>query len=237
MSRYTLIPLSLVLLSVPAAEAVQLNPVADAHVDGNATSSNFGTANPMQIKNDGAGSFNRKSYLRFQIPTLSSNAFFENASLDLTFVNSGAGSGLTGTNAFSVFGLNDGDPGETWGENTITWSNAPANGPGGAGVTSAASLLGSFTLSGQTGAVSFSSANLDDFLNGSISDDLVTFMLVRDTTSSGGNYVHAITSREGGIGQAVLNAAIAVPEPSTAFLLTCCGLAMIRNRRRRSHDQ
>lgn len=237
-----------VVASLVAASAqatiISLAPSADAYVAAASTTTNFGSDNLVLIKNDGGGINHRKGYFRYDLSTLPANEVITNAALDLTFVESNLGGSLTGTNTFEVFGLNDGNAGENWGESTITWNNAPANAAGGATVTSAASSLGTFSITGHTGNVNFLGTGGDavkNFLANSTSNDLVTFIIVRVNDSVGGaqSYVHAINSKEfsGGSG-AFLNITtvlLPAPEPSTGLLLglaACVLMPQVRRRRK-----
>jgi hypothetical protein len=235
--------------AVSSAQATMfsLAPNADAYIANaiGSTNTNFGTLAQIQIKNDGADPNHRKGYFRYDLSTLPSGDIVTSAALNLAFVESGAGTLLNGTNTFEVFGLNDGVAGETWGESTITWNNAPANAAGGTAVTASASSLGTFSITGHTGNVNFlgSGGNaVQNFLANSTSNDLVTFIVVRLNNSVGGtqNYVHAINANEaiGGTG-AFLNIVTEplnpAPEPSTGLLLSlavCVLMPQVRRRRK-----
>lgn len=228
------------------ATLISLAPTADAYIAGASTTTNFGTGTQIQIKNDnGASNNHRKAYFRYDFSTLPSGEVVTSAALNLTFVDSLAGTDIIGTNTFEVFGLNDGIAGENWGESTITWTNAPANGSGGTAITASASSLGTFSFTGRTANVNFLGTGgtaVQDFLANSTSNDLVTFILVRLNNSVGGTqtYVHAINARElaGGSG-AFLNITTEfippAPEPSTGLLLGLAAsvlLPQVRRRRR-----
>jgi hypothetical protein len=227
------------------ATMISLIPNADTFAGFNAPDTIFGNLAQIQIKNDGSTPNHRKGYFRYDLATLPANEVVTNAALNLTFAESNAGSLLNGTSTFEVFGLNDGDAGESWGETTLTWNNAPANAAGGTAVTASASSLGTFTLTGHTGTVNFLGTGGDavqNFLDNSTSNDLVTFIVVRLNDSAGGsqNYVHAINSKESidGAG-ALLNITTAfippAPEPSTGLLLglaACVFIPQVRRRRK-----
>ena len=237
------VAVSFVASSVSAA-MLSLSPTADAHIHFGTPTTNYGSSTIVELKNDGTFINHRKAYLRYDLSSIPMYEVITSASLDLTFI-AGAGAGLAGTNTFEVFGLNDGVPGETWGEAAINWNNAPANAAGGAAITATASSLGTFTLLGQTGNVNFFGAGGDavkTFLENSVSNDLVTFIIVRlnDSVNNTQTYVHTLRSKEALLGSsAFLNITTELlppaPEPSTAVLLgLAAGIVLPGLRRRRA---
>lgn len=109
----------------------------------------------------------RKGYLRFDLSGI--KGAYQGAELTLQVR-------IDNAVRVSVYGLNDGASGDAgsgstgWGENAITWNNAPGNNTGsGTGVTSAATLLGTFdmtdTSDNSSGPYVFSSSGLLSFLN------------------------------------------------------------------------
>ena len=115
-----------------------------------------------------AGSY--KIYVRFDLSAITGSLAC--ARLTCTTIDGQFKPGTT------VWGLNDGDAGESWGELTTTWDNAPANDTG-----DATNFLGSATYLGVFGNINnvaggtgdFSSDGLKDFLNAD-TDGQVTFM-------------------------------------------------------------
>jgi hypothetical protein len=94
----------------------------------------------------------------------------------------------TGNNSrtVSVFGLNDGDAGETWSEASINYATAPAISlnagppPATSFDSTRTTLLGTFGTTGSTAeTLSFSSAALDSFLAAD-TNNLVTLYFYRD---------------------------------------------------------
>jgi len=180
---------------------------ADAHVRNGPSSggNNFGNDTIMQIKRQaGNNGNNRKVYVRFDLASLGFDhtTDLSDASLALNFVDTGLGVGGTAIDwTFGVWGLNDGDAGEIWGERTITWNNAPQNDLDTNDehlLLSGATKLGTFNFVGRTSSVSFSDAALTGFIAASTIDDLVTLVITRDTDQpdAGNNYVHGIGSKE-----------------------------------------
>ncbi len=178
---------------------------ADAHVrnGGSNGNNNFGSATTMQIKRqDGHDGNNRKVYIRFDLTSLAfDHTDISDASLALNFVDTSLGVGGTTIDwTFGVWGLNDGDAGENWGEGTITWNNAPQNdtaaSPGHL-LLSGATKLGTFNFTGRASSVSFSDPDLTSFIAAD-TDDLVTLVITRDTDEpdAGNTYVHGIASKE-----------------------------------------
>ncbi len=180
-----------------------------------------------------ASDFTRKTWIRYD---LSSVPGVEDAALVLTFYDEGIGDGGDTINwDFEVFGLLDGDAGESWNEATLTWNNAPANDNDNA-ITADALSLGTFPLFGRTGTVVFSGATgteVRDFLLAD-GDDQATFILRRNTAQPDidNSYIHAIRSSEfsGGAG-ALLQ--ITVPEPATYALLGALVPLVYASRRKR----
>ena len=99
--------------------ALVLYPTADAFVQGGCyANNNYGTNTVLQCKTDvGTASYNRESYLRFDLSSL--NGPVVSATLRLK-VESTTGSGDTHT---AYFASDD-----SWGETTITWNTKPVAG-------------------------------------------------------------------------------------------------------------
>ena len=168
------------LLSVgTAAAAFQLTPDADSYVNNQQGDVNH-SADDHVIAwdwfNPGPGQWlEYKAYMRFDLSTLTLP--LDTARLILTTID---GQFPPGT---SLWGLNDGDPGEAWVEADITWNNAPANDTAGDhpnGLLSNATYLGDFTnieqgVAGGTG--DFSGVTLKDFVNAD-TDGLATFIVL-----------------------------------------------------------
>src|SRR5262245_33665304 len=125
---------------------------ADSYVARHTPTQCFGTEPTVQIKNAvGSGSldWDRKTYLRFDISELGPDAHVSEARLSLMLGTRGEGDPVYGPQRFSVYGLDDEDPGEHWSESSLTWNNAPANDvTSGGGVLDNASWLGQFTIIG-----------------------------------------------------------------------------------------
>jgi hypothetical protein len=220
-------PVPAVLLSIALAASIRADliaPEADTYIDGSAQTTNFGTSIQLRTKND-AGNFKRKSYIRFNLAALGFDHVtqLQDAALNLEFFDTAAGSGGHGINwEFEVFGLDDGDPDENWLEGGINWQGAPAH-SGGNGFLANAASLGTFSFTGRTASVSFSGttgSEVRDFVAASTSNDLVSFLVRRNTPQDVSNtYVHAMASREHTSidpPELVLNQ---IPEPSSLVLL------------------
>jgi len=202
----------------------------------------YGTEPQLELKRNYSNDWNRKAYMRFDLNDLVGydQADVVDAKLMLNFVT-GFGSNPNQDWEFEVYGLNDGDAGEAWGETTINWSNAPANDTGSRfGMLGNTTSLGTFNLTGTgVGLVEFSSAGLLSFIQSSTLDDLATIMVVRNTAgTSNATYVHVISSKENGSVDGpqlllTLPAAV-VPEPSAFALaaLDLLGLVCCARRRR-----
>lgn len=215
-----------------------LNPVADSTVDKGSPAGNLGAADHLRVKNANSN-FVRKSYVRYDLSGLSFDhtTGLDAATLTMAFYDGNVGlNGTTVDWTFEVYGLNDGDAGEAWGENTITWNNAPQNNTAnGNGVLAGATSLGTFNFVGRTQVVNFNGNGGDavrDFVAASSSDDLVTFIIVRNTAESGGDtYIHYLGSKENAQEANVTLTLTEVPEPGSLALLTLGGLLVARRRR------
>jgi hypothetical protein len=141
---------------------------------------NYGWWETIAIKHDsGTGLLQRKAYLRFDIDSVADP--IEGVRLELVYVSHQYCSASPST--YNVYGLNDGHVGESWGESTITWNNAPANDNSGDGVLPGqASLLGTFSVNFSTmspsGVVLFSSSAFLDFVQ-SDTNGLITLIVTR----------------------------------------------------------
>lgn len=172
----------------------------------------------------------RKVYLRFDLAALGAGGVAD-ADLRLTFLG-----GDAIDTEINVWGLMDGDAGEGWGEDTITWNNAPGNTQSHWVMDlNRVVQLGSFERAADAeefDVVTFSTASLIDFL-GADTDGQVTIML---TGNSGRSVdLSSFASKESaavGTGQASpATLEVTVPEPSAAILLALGLLAGARSRR------
>jgi hypothetical protein len=224
------------LSAVPTAQAavVRTNALgsgADAPLGNDSgftsTTANGSTATQMEIRaGDASTSRNRLGIIRFDLSGISGDT----SGASLTFVETGNNS-----RTVTVFGLLDGDAGESWDESTISYDTAPAlsllAGPPPA--TSFDPLrtvnLGTFGTTGSTNeALSFSGAALDSFL-ASDTNDLVTFYFYRD----GGGSVTVRTKENTNNTPPTLDLPNAVvPEPAATVLLGLMGIGTLVHRRR-----
>lgn len=111
----TATPTPLLLTPTPTATGSQItttfNPVADAYVNSGSPSSNYGTSTTLRV--DGSPIMN--SYLRFSVAGLTGTV--KKVTLQV-YANSSLSTGITASRVAD----------NTWGETTITYSNAPAIG-------------------------------------------------------------------------------------------------------------
>ncbi|MCS6850197.1 MAG: DNRLRE domain-containing protein [Gemmataceae bacterium] len=141
--------------------------------------------------------YNRKAYIGLDLTPLAGMTILD-AQLSFTVVPTGMGFASEVPDAiFSVYGLTD-ESLDDWEERTLRWSNAPANGPGGAGVDMAkVVLLGTFEVAQgvQGGTRSIGGPALVNFLKAD-TNGLATFILVRNTVGSGrGDLVHGFANK------------------------------------------
>ena len=96
----------------PATTSLTFNPVANSYVDTSNASRNYGTSSALRV--DGSPIVN--SYLRFNVTGVGASSISQVRLL--IYANSGSSSGITAKTVAD----------NTWGETTITASNAPAMG-------------------------------------------------------------------------------------------------------------
>lgn len=179
--------------------------LADAYVQRTLPNDNFGDSDGLILKNSTSG-FDRKAYLKFDTSGLDD---VQDATLELSFIEVGGDAGLIDWE-FQVYGLLDGDIGEQWIEGSggtafvgptppdpIVWNNAPANNTASGNLLlNNAMSLGTFSLFGKVGDISFSSQALVDYLNLD-TNDVATLIIARNTPETGSNSnIHLIASAE-----------------------------------------
>ena len=127
--------------------------------------------------------YQRKSYVTFDLAPLAGETVLK-ARLDLMLIPTAFSSRFPDA-TFAVYGITDDDM-DYWDEQTIDWANAPANGPGGAGVDPAKTvLLGKFVVEHgiQQGTFGVEGDALKDFLRRD-RNGLATVILVRETAKA-----------------------------------------------------
>lgn len=142
--------------------------------------------------------FNRKAYLGLDLKPIAGMKILD-AQLSFTFTPTGMGFASEVPDAtFVVYGLTD-ENADGWDEKTLRWKDAPANGPGGAGVAAETAVrVGTFEIAqgALEGTRSINGQALADFLNRD-TNGLVTFILVRQTQGSGrADMVHGFANKE-----------------------------------------
>lgn len=168
---------------------------ADAYVkrnDGN----NHGTETQVYTKNNGANNTTRKGYIRFDTSGIA--APYVDSALDLTFTLNNQGGNQTPvpqTQYVNVYGLRDGVSGESWGESTIIWSNAPGQDPSNYNdnrMTEDAIFLGRFTVPANAtpDLVSVDLPAITTFLN-TDTNGSVTLMTTRENSNGSWNLGYA----------------------------------------------
>jgi len=214
---------------------------ADAYIesryDNPATENqNFGSSTTLELKNNGNPASSwlyRKSYLRFDTSALGGHQTLD-ATLKLTPYGTDSSS-----QTFNLFGLLDGDAGESWAETGITWNNAPANDTADNDIDlSRATLLAQFAGGASGATIELGSSALLDFINAD-TDGLITLIVTRETYDpSFGGSQHRFRSREYGDSDDLFAPTLIlvnnIPEPTSLALLALGGLAA-RLRRRRTH--
>jgi hypothetical protein len=151
----------------------------------------------LQVKNvlQTDSLYQRKAYICFDLAPVSGEEILE-ARLDLTLMPTAFSSRFPDA-TFAVYGMTD-DALDSWDEQTIDWDNAPANGPGGAGVdTSKAVLLGRFVVEQgiQQGTFGINGDVLRQFLQRD-HNGLATMIIVRETgRAEEKSIIHGFASR------------------------------------------
>jgi hypothetical protein len=204
---------------------------ADNYVRGGTfAGDNFQTPTALLVNNAGADlSQASKVYLRFDLTQVPGwNGVAQNASLRIPFVDT-----QTGTTpplmdwTFRLYALNDG-PAENFSEAGLNWNNAPGNDPASAaGVGAGTTLITPFDVQARGSETVFFGAPLDQLLNQD-TNDLVTFIIVRETAAAAGaDYVHAVAAPQ----EAFTGPLLVVPEPAGAALAAVAlGAAALRRR-------
>ncbi|MBI1370349.1 MAG: DNRLRE domain-containing protein [Planctomycetes bacterium] len=230
--------------AVPSQKMIAFKTVADTYVQ--ADGSSGGSSQILAIKNASTLGFSRKIYSRFDLSSID-ESMIKDARLSLTMDLAGGSSDMDQTHAwvFNVYGLKDGDAGESWNESTLTWATAPGNDTAsGDGVLSGnTTLLGSFIVTGSERLNLMLTADelpgLVDFLKANL-NGLATLIITRDTAGDGvelsPNTVHGIRSREYDIANGTnfaMTLLVTVPTPAALPAgLALMGLARLRRRGR-----
>lgn len=220
-------------LSFGTVQAATVSASADAYVqsngslDPNAANRNFGAADGIAIKSDTAVfGQSRKGYIRFGLSQFANSV--TNVQLELAFNALARDPTLPNANpsTYSVFGLNDGSPGEDWDELELTWNNAPGNNTGSVNgvLSSEAQNLGTFSfnpLAATAGdSILFSTDELTSFINAD-TNDLATLIITRNDINFS---IEAFGSRESAAGFAPQLSAVPIP---AALPLLLSGLGLV----------
>ncbi|MGE9268047.1 MAG: DNRLRE domain-containing protein [Verrucomicrobiales bacterium] len=214
--------LLLISLSQAASAATTITAEADTYLWQGNGDTNYGSSATLGSTNDGGSAQSKTkdqiALIRFNISSLTHPV--SGASLDLEYLSSEAYS-------FEVYGINDGTGDEAFIESTLTFNSSDTGTTSTEGSINSTNLtlLGNFDVTG-AGAVNFSSAGLDSFLNAD-SNDLATFVIYR--TSQSGSYT-SFASREHAT--AAASTLSVIPEPSSLITLLSAGSLLSLRRRR-----
>jgi hypothetical protein len=229
----TMLTVALVVVSlgvVPATAAtISLGASANAFGMNGVPDTNFPSTNPygdVLMANWVDGGTNcAKSWVKFDLSAISGTA--TSATIQMTR----AGGAVNAPDPILVGALLDGDPGEAWGETTLTWNNAPGNvldqyllnwTP-----TGNVKYVGNFSYSAAGGVgdvLTVSSADLLAAVNGDTNRSLTLVFAKRGYDQADGAAFASRTNAFYAGPTLVLEGVTQVPEPSTAMLL-CAGLA------------
>ena len=199
---------------------------------------NFGDIGDLVVKNAGAGATTRKTYLLFDLSTITST--IATASIDLTLlVNSGSTTKTidfsyadTLTNTFNeidtVANSNTG----------IDWVNAPNNGSGNALTGNTTYLNNQNIASSVAGGtiLSYGNAALVNYLNDEITNgNDEALIIIRRTDNSPGDNLTFYSKDNGAVdGTTIIAPTLnftVVPEPSVLLLSALSSLALLRRKR------
>jgi hypothetical protein len=200
---------------VTAQAQVDVNASADARVNYANPGTNYGTETAIYTRAAGLkNSLSSKIYCRFDLGSQITNWSAPYRVVSAATLHLRDNSSSAGQITNSVYGLKDGQAGESWGETTITWNNAPANDTNGAWYVGAeATYLGQFTYTGTgtgTNWISFTSSNLVDFLNAD-TNGVVTLMLSNPANTSSQFASRERTDTQKGPPRLTVTSAIVLP--------------------------
>ena len=196
---------------------------------------NYGSDDALLVKDSDGGNTTRKTYLLFDLSSITSS--LATASLDLTVLLNNSGSGATTTPSVKTMDVFTADTLPHFGENTLTWNNAPNNNTSN-GFSNTTNLVNNQSipaiLTGNT--VSFSNQAILDYLNDEIAngDSMALFLLRRDGDNSGHNLSFYSKDNAGVDGTTIIAPTLnytLVPEPSAALLSALGALALLRRKR------
>lgn len=218
--------IGLLLMAAIKIHATPISASADTYVEYRNPDTVYGALPYVAVANDG-GSFNipklddQWAILRFDLSSVSGS--LSSATLNLQQISNFA--------AYEVYSVADGGADENFNEGTYTFNtSAYATTTSGGGQDGALNknhsdltLLGAFSTSGAPEAVSFSSANLLNFLNAD-ANNIATLILYQTTQDKNDRQ---FASREAVSGQPYLDV-VAIPEPLTLPMAALGALALGR---------
>ena len=139
----------------------RFNPVADAYVRGGTyASQNFGTAFVLEEKNSNLDSYDRRTFLRFELSSITGTSISQ-ATLKLYVTSL-----VDGTAPIAVFAV----PSDSWTETGITWNNQPA--------------FGSQLVSTSLPTTGWTSFNVTSFVNSQLAGDKKVSLMLWDSTQA-----------------------------------------------------
>ena len=139
----------------------RFNPVADAYVRGGTyASQNFGTAFVLEEKNSNLDSYDRRTFLRFDLSSITGTSISQ-ATLKLYVTSL-----VDGTAPIAVFAV----PSDSWTETGITWNNQPA--------------FGSQLVSTSLPTTGWTSFNVTSFVNSQLAGDKKVSLALWDATQA-----------------------------------------------------
>ena len=209
-----------VLVSGSFAWSATITAEADAYIKQGAPDTNFGSEPDLQVNFHGDLNYCLRSYIRFDIGSMAGS--ITDVSLNLTLTAAWSGSDYLHV---QLYGLSDGDPGENWDENTITWNNAPTLG---SEEVAYIYKLPDDAIGSVDSLTPLNAPALLSFLN-SDTDGKVTFIAVQTIWWGQGRYWASKENEN----YAAPTLEVVVPEPMTMSLLGVGGgLALLRRKKK-----
>jgi len=206
-----------------SATPIDLAPTDDTYTSDRDGGGPNGGSSELRSKNESSDN-RRISFLQFDLTGITE---VNDATFELTPVDTGLGDNPNGTATFEVLGSID----KVWDELTLVVGSGTN---GDESLLNNSTSLGTFNMTDQgtttPGTVNFSNSALTTFLDNNAGGNVT--LIVQRTAWNGGSYVHAFSSKEG---LSSPNLSVTpVPEPSAAILaiLGLIGLFAIRRRGR-----
>lgn len=162
-------------------KAYTLNSVADAYVFGGSVNTNYGAGVNFQLKKSGTTTtVLRKSYLKFDLSTLSSSSNIVGAKVRLYASSFNGGTSGVLPVLVRLSQVTD----DSWNETTLNYSNAPLDG------------LPIDTVVVTSSNPMYYEWDVTSFVKSQVSGDKIVSLLIDDASAAGSNYIIGFSSKE-----------------------------------------